>query len=299
MNDKPANLEQIQRWMQSVITHPGGVAAGVGSPEARQYLDVSPADLETVIQRSTALGSHERLEIYVDAYFERLLECLREEFTATRHALGDELMNGLAFGYLQRCPSRSYTLNVLGAGFPSFLAESRLHAHEAPSDGGASWTDFIVELAAFERLLRDVFDGPGSERFSAMNFDRLQDVSAADRGRLRLVPCPSLKLQRFQHPVHSYWAAFKAEELPDTPELRDTCLALHRQEYVVHRNALAPAQFELLNHLWQGKNFSAALSEAAQSPDTDWQFLAGNLETWFAEWILAGYFVGFELEPEA
>ena len=28
MNAKPANLEQIQRWMQSVIMHPGGVAEG-------------------------------------------------------------------------------------------------------------------------------------------------------------------------------------------------------------------------------------------------------------------------------
>ena len=297
MNDKPNSLEQIQRWMQSVITHPGGVAAGVGSPEARKYLDVPLTNLETVIRRSAALASQQRLEIYVDAYFERLLECLREEFTATCHALGDELMNGLAFGYLQHYPSRSYTLNALGAGFPGFLAESRLHAHEAPSKGGASWTDFIVELASFERLLRDVFDGPGSERLSAIRFDfnHLQDIPAADRGRLRLVPCPSLKLRRFEHPVHSYWVAFKAGELPDAPDPQGAYLAIHRRDFVVHRNSLEPAHFELLHHLWQGKNLAAALLDAAQSPGTDCQFLAGGLESWFAQWIVAGYFVGFEL----
>ena len=77
--------------MQSVIMHPGGVAEGIESAEARRHLDVPAGELESVVGRSRALASEARLEIYVDAYFERLLECLREEFAATRHAVGDEL----------------------------------------------------------------------------------------------------------------------------------------------------------------------------------------------------------------
>jgi hypothetical protein len=34
MNDPPANLAQIQRWMQSVIMHPGGVEEGPRSWKA-------------------------------------------------------------------------------------------------------------------------------------------------------------------------------------------------------------------------------------------------------------------------
>ena len=60
-----------------------------------------------MIGRSRALASDARLEIYVDAYYERLMECLREEFAATRHAVGDELFDALAFGYLQHYPSRA------------------------------------------------------------------------------------------------------------------------------------------------------------------------------------------------
>jgi len=295
MNDKAANLEQIQRWMQSVITHPGGVSEGVNSPQARGYLDVPLAELETVITRSAALASQQRLEIYVDAYFERLLECLREEFTATRHAVGDDLMNALTFGYLQHCPSRSYTLNVLGAGFPNFLAATRLHAHEAPAEGSATWTEFIIELATFERLLRDVFDGPGSERIAISNFDELPGIPPEDRGWLRLVPCPSLRLARFEHPVHAYWTATKADEQPDVPAAQETFLAVHRRDYVVHRNALEPAEFELVNQLAQGKDLSAAIAAAARSQASDWQDQEGCLEKWFAEWIRAGYFVGIEL----
>ena len=42
---KLASLDQIQRWMQSVITHPGGVAEGARRPEARRHLDLAAAGL--------------------------------------------------------------------------------------------------------------------------------------------------------------------------------------------------------------------------------------------------------------
>ena len=121
MNPPEPNLPQIQRWMQSVITHPGGVEEGIRSETARRHLDLQPAELESIIRPSRALTSHQRLEIYVDAYYERLLECLREEYGCTRYALGDELFDALAFGYLQQHPSQSYTLNLLGASFPRYL----------------------------------------------------------------------------------------------------------------------------------------------------------------------------------
>ncbi len=37
-------LDAVQGWMQSVITHPRGVEAGVASEAARMHLDVAPAE---------------------------------------------------------------------------------------------------------------------------------------------------------------------------------------------------------------------------------------------------------------
>src|SRR6516162_5491651 len=119
------DLDRLQRWLQSVITHPGGVAAGVASDEARRLIDVAPADAGRVVTRSRALTALERLEIYHRAYHARLLECLREEFPVLEHALGRDVFDQFALGYLQKYPSHSYTLNQLGTCFPQFLAESR------------------------------------------------------------------------------------------------------------------------------------------------------------------------------
>ena len=62
-------LERIQQWMQAVITHPQGIAAGIDSPDARQSIDVAAADIERVISRSQALDSVQRLAVYGNAYY--------------------------------------------------------------------------------------------------------------------------------------------------------------------------------------------------------------------------------------
>ena len=79
----PRPLETIQSWMQGVITHPDGILAGVNSGVSQELIPVNEQSLDSVIGRSTSLGSAERLAVYGNAYFARLLECLAEEFSAS------------------------------------------------------------------------------------------------------------------------------------------------------------------------------------------------------------------------
>jgi hypothetical protein len=286
-----ANLEQIQRWMQSVIMHGGGVAEGVESPEARQHLDVPEGNLESVIRRSRALSAESRLEIYVDAYYERLLECLREEFPATRTAVGEELFDALAFGYLQHYPSRSYTLARLGASLARYLGEARLHEQALPEGAPATWADFVIELAELERVQREVFDAPGSETLPPVNVEHLLAATAGDVANVRLATVPCLRLCAFAHPVHEYWLEVKREEPPLVPAPRQTLLAINRRDYLVEREELSGAQFALLEALMTGRGLGEAIALAATLPGVDPRKLARGLGEWFARWARLGYFV--------
>jgi hypothetical protein len=292
MSVEKASLEQIQRWMQSVIMHPDGVKSALGAAEARRHLDLAVAGLEGVILPSRALDSQTRLEIYVDAYYERLLECLREEFPVTRHALGDELFSALAFGYLQHAPSRSYTLGALGANFPSYLADSRLHAGSAPEGTGESWADFVIELATLERSLRDVFDGPGSEDLAALSARELAALSSDAWHDLRFIAAPCLRLHRFDHPVHEFWAEVKDGRNPQAPGPRATWLAINRREYRVERSELSAAQFIVLDALCSGRSLREALSALGQSPSPHPLSLELELESWFFQWTRERFFSG-------
>ena len=89
MSTEPRNLNRIQQWMQSVITHPDGVVGGIESDGARRQIDVATENIEQVITPSQTLTSIERLEIYGNAYYARLLECLHDEYPALVHALGE------------------------------------------------------------------------------------------------------------------------------------------------------------------------------------------------------------------
>lgn len=290
-------LDQVQRWMQSVLMHRGGVAEGVDSPEARQQIDITLNELPQVILPSQSLSSADRLEIYVNAYHARLMECLDEEFAVTRWTLGHDLFSAVAFGYLQTYPSQSYTLNQLGARFPGYLAESRIHAAGMPPEAGPTWPEFVVELATLERALYEVYDGPGTERAGTLDPNQLATIPPDSWGELRLLVAPCLRLLAFEHPVSDYWGARKDEAEPAVPEPAPTWLAISRRDFVVERHPLSLAQFAVLRSISEG----AALAEslAAGEASAPAEHIESQLGDWFAAWMAGGFFSGIALDrPE-
>jgi hypothetical protein len=293
-------LERLQRWLQAVLMHPAGAAAGVASPAARENLDITPENLGEVVSRSRALTSVERLEIYCNAYYARLLECLREEFPALRHAVGDEAFDEFAVGYLQRYPSESYTLADLAGRFPQFLAETRPADAEVASDE-PSWPDFLIDLARLERIYSDVFDGPGVERQRRLGPADLQAISPESWPAVRLRFAPCFRLETFRFPVHEFITAVRHKsEGQDIPlsASATTWLAVTRRDYVVRRYPLSSVQYELLLALAEGKSLGEALLIALEATQGDPEELAPRLRTWFEEWTAAPFFLALEL-PDA
>lgn len=292
-------LAQIQRWLQAVITHPDGVEGGLASPEARAEIDVSPDRIEDVVDPSQRRTSIERLEVYANAYYARLLECLRDEFPALLHAVGEEVFDGLAFGYLQTYPSRSYTLSELSRRFSQYLEETRPR-DEDTSDGAPSWPDFMIDLVRLERCYSEVFDGPGAERISLLNAAELQELSPETWVRARLIAVPCLRLLSLRYPVHEYATAVREKENPDLPDPQPTWLAVSRINYVVRRWTLTRVQFQLLEALIAGRTVGTAIEAAAKLAVDSGESvdrLAESLRDWFTEWSAAGFFRDIELGP--
>jgi hypothetical protein len=293
-NDSGPELAQIQRWMQAVIMHPVGIAEGLASIEARQHLDVRLEDAETVITRSAALTAQERLAIYGYAYYARLLECLREEFPVLMHALGQEVFDAFAVGYLQRYPSRSYTLFQLASNFPRYLAETRPEADGTeglPTD----WPDFLIDLATLELSFNEVFDGPGVEGEPPLEVDQLQAIPPERLLEARLVGVPCLRLLALRYPVHRYFTAVRRHEEPHPPGPVETHLAVTRRQFVVRHYELSPPAFRLLEALLAGRSVGEGIARTVETSDADLDLLAANLRTWFQDWAAEGFFRVVEL----
>jgi hypothetical protein len=290
-------LDRIQRWMQTVIMHPDGVADGIASPAAREHLDVGPGEVDQVVSRSRALSAMDRLAIYGSAYHARLLECLREEFPVLAHALGKELFDAFAVGYLQKYPSRSYTLNELGRQFPQYLAETRPTSDENESLP-ADWPDFLIDLATLELTFSEVFDGPGTEDEPLLDEQQLLAVPPERWPHARLVPVPCLRLLCLRFPVHHYYSAVRRHEDPRPPRPAETCLAVTRRDYVVRHCELEQPEYELLRVLVGGHCVGKAIGLVAERADGDSDKLAAKLRGWFARWAAEGFFRAVELPDD-
>ncbi len=212
--------------------------------------------------------------------------------------MGEDVFNGFAFDYLQRYPSRSYTLDHLGETFPRFLDETR----PGPEDGGpppgeVGWPDFLIDLASFEWVLAKVFDGPGTEGQTLLTPETLNAFPAERfaEARLTLVPCLRLVTSRF--PVNAYFTVARhveeGEEVP-IPDPAPEYTAITRREFIVRRYPLTHPQHALLAALQTGATIGEALAAAAAVSDLDDDALAAELRSWFRLFSAEGFFQGIE-----
>lgn len=284
-------LDSLQRWVQEVITHPDGIIAGLDSETAKKQIDVDASQVEQVVERSSRLGSAERLAVYGNAYFARLIECLGDEFPATQFALGEDAFQSFAMGYIQESPSSSYSLNFLGERFPQYLKDTR--PTDVPKPG---WPDFLIDLTSLERTYAEVFDGPGPENLTTLKPEDLQSIPPERVSDIQFVPVPSLRLMELSFPVHEYVTAVRRDRSPEIPLPTETLLVITRREYIVRRGAVSRAEYQLLQAIIDGNTLGESIAIAAdEMPEGSDDEFAANLSQWFHHWASAGWFIRVEL----
>jgi hypothetical protein len=281
-------LDAVQRWLQSIIVHPGGVRAGLAAEATQRHMSLGPLEVEQLIPRSSSQTSVERLAVYANAYYARLIECLESEFPVFRQVVGEEAFAEFAAAYLQRYPSQSYSLGHLGDNFPRYLAETK------PAEDGSSslpnWTDFLIELAHLERVFADVFDGPGVESHTPLQATDLLSVDPERwaKSQIQFVPC--FRLLSLQFPLNEFYSSVRKGENSTIPAPAETWLAVTRRDFVVRRYELNRTQFVLLSQLQDTKTVGESIATAAESFDGSFEQLSLDLQQWFANWAAAPFF---------
>jgi Putative DNA-binding domain len=284
MKDHPLN--NVQRWMQSVITHPAGVVAGLADLAALSHLELPPDAIEQIIEPSRRQSSIERLSVYADAYYARLIECLQAEFPVFHQTVGDDVFSGFAVEYLQRYPSQSYTLGELSKKFVKYLNETR----PSSSDAAANFSDFLIDLAQLERTISEVFDGAGCENSTPLRTEDFLAVKPDTWPGARLQTAPCLRLLELRFPLNDYYTAAKNSVEALLPLRENSWLAVTRRDYIVRRYPLSHAQFVLLHKLQCGETIGHAITAAAVVYTDSHDSLAADIQNWFRVWAAAPMF---------
>jgi hypothetical protein len=184
------DLRRMQELFWTLITAPEGVRPAIEDLGRRGVMDERA--LNALFTGDESLPALERLDIYANMYFYRLLDCLAEDFPKVRTALGPAHFHNLVTDYLLRHPSTHPSLRHLGRHLPGFIGAHPL-AVEFP---------WVSDLARLDWARADLFDAPDTAPLSR---DALAALPQERAGEARFTLVPAFTLLRFDHEVVRYW----------------------------------------------------------------------------------------------
>ena len=267
-------LAELQQWFYTSITHPAGVRQGAA--EAASSLMMKQGGIRDVVKPSATLNAADRLAIYHNAYFLRLVGVLEAEYPALKLALGNDLFTKFALFYLQQNPPASYTLYELSARLPDFLKAT------VPQENVAeAWPDFIIDLVKLERMFQEVYRGHGTEGISLLTLTDWKQLSPALWSEYVLQPAPCLRLMQSTFPVHQFLLSARHKTEVPLPEPHQTWLAVNRINYHVKIYELQEEEYFMLNMLSQGQGLS----------HVDKAF-----SNYMEKWLQEGFFLGIKIK---
>jgi hypothetical protein len=287
------NLETLQRTMARAVMQPLTPADRMrrSAPDGRSMRSYAAR----FIKPNDRMTSFERLEIYNQQYWWRVLSSLMEDFPGLRALVGARRFEELCKAYLVDCPSRSYTLRDLGSRLEAWL---RRH----PRWAGRRLV-LALDIVSLEWAEIEAFDGPAEPVF------RPEDLGTSSKLPQHLRLQPYIRLLSFHYPVddlllkirengdekdvasNAFQERRKQKRIRAVAKLKPApiFLAVHRMDDTVYFRRLEEEEFIILRALQEGKSINQALVLAIRKKSgrkVDW---ASSVERWFRNWAALGW----------
>jgi len=211
-------------------------------------------DAPVFVEGDPELPAVERVNIYANMYFFRILDCLKEDFPSLVKILGDREFHNLIVQYLQVYPPTHFSLRYVGQHLSEFL----------------KGRGELADLAQFEWAQIEAFDAADAQ---VLTHEDLQKIPADDWPEMKLQLHPSCQLLHVHYNVH---------EICPNIQTQETYLRIWRQNLNVYHAAISADEFAALKAIQSGACFADV---CAQVDD------AHQVMTWLSGWISQGLLV--------
>jgi len=261
-------LETAQRRLWRLITAPEGVRTALAEEAGEE-------PLAALVRSDALLCAEDRLDVYANAYFYRILEVLQDDYPTLAAALGDADFHDLATSYLAVHPSEHPSLRFIGASLERFLRHS---AAAASTRERAPWA---ADLAAFEWAKGEVFDARNAQAGARAD---LAGVAPEAFETLQLACVPAVRLLELAWPV-DVLDAEAAELAAETARLaaEPTRLCVWRRDERTYHRRVDALEAEALARAEAGVRFGALCALASdRCGDAEAPALAAG---WLARWL--------------
>ncbi len=265
------DLETLQHLLQRLIAAPTEVLRELEAERA-----LVPGGVESLIVGDRRRSALRRLEIYADAYFQRLLEVMREDFPAIRTVVGDDRFTGLVREYLAEHPPTEPSVFYAGRDLPEFLADHR------------GVEKFAAELARLERATFEVFHGPEA---IALTAEAMRTTAPERWPTLALRTHPALKILDCEFAVGPLLRAISERAPWSSPQRGPVSILVWRQASQVFYRTLEPGEREALGAALEGASFAAICAAASEGIEGD---AVEAINQMLARWLADGLLVAAE-----
>lgn len=264
------HLKELQAFLYRRVTAPLRTTAAWRGETGGACSEVG---LESVIRSVAGPGALERIEIYSTAYFQRLLECLKENFPATLTVVGEIEFGELVREYLVAHPPAEPSIDLAGRRFARFLAgQSRIF--QPP---------FLADLAGLEWAISEVFVAPDGE---ALNAADLRKIAPESWPRLLLRMIPASGILECGWRVAGVRRAIENSEQWSDPARESTAIIVWRRAGQVYFRELEAAENAALKVVSTGATFDRLCETLAKRLGDENPVEAIN--NIFARWINDG-----------
>jgi hypothetical protein len=282
----PPSLAEFQRAIAGTLFRP------LKQDEGMQATGAAVA--ERFVKPNDRLTAFERLQIYNQQYWWRLLGSFGEDFRGLRAVLGERKFDRLAVAYLEARGSQSWNLRDLGSQLPAFLAEhpelTRPH------------TALALDVVRVEWARITAFDDPEKPVLTP------KQIAKTPPSSLRLGLQPYLVLLELSYPVDEFLVKVKRTEIAAVSNAvaathtrrrksvsvrksrKPIHLAVHRVGFSVYYKRLDPEAYRLLLALREGVPLDEACATAFAGSKELPEQSAARLQEWFARWMEFGWF---------
>jgi hypothetical protein len=296
------SLLELQRRMSNAVMQPLTKDYRMRSRSADgKQMSAVAADF---IRPNSKLSSFERLEIYNQQYWYRIVSALSEDFPGLSRVLGAKKFDAMILAYLAENPSRSFTLRNLGANLVDWL-------HRNPQWTGAL-PDLAIDVARLEWAYVEAFDNAEQPALTTEDLaDITDDTTFSLQPHVRLLdlayPVDDLVLavHREQpvsgiasNAVTSKHASRSRKRFPGL-QASPIFLVVHHFEFSVYYKKVQVEAFRLLraieNRTPLGEALELAFQESAATPTEQGTLI----QSWFLNWSELGWFSKAELNEHS
>lgn len=288
----PERLKELQCWFGELISAPMLPGSKIREKTAHGAAIVDAA--ERYILPSPKLQAWQRLQLYNQQYWWRLLDAYQENFPLLTRLFGPDDFNGaLAIPCLTQAPPDHWSLGQLGAQLVDYI-DHNYHAEDR---------NLVLDAARLDLAYLRAFVAPSRP---PLHLEQLNEQEAGDLVNMQLYLQDHLFLFKLHGNLFQFRDTLIRESSDywlshDFPQMQPgNYYALFQgPERQLRWRALMAAEHFLLERLAHGSSLAQACDELEVTDDTLCNEALENLHLWCQEWILRGWLTREPAKPHS